>query len=516
MKRFIDIINWSLERLPPINDFYNNTELVSIDEALQPIESQIKELSHYVEIAKNHCHYPNEHGLSKDQAASIYLYTMDFGENKSLNHVLNQALQSKDQQILQIWFPYLKLFDTALNLLPTVKESVWRGIHLDIVENLPKNQIFTCWTICSCSLSADVIERFLQDKKNSSTLALINVINGKKISGYTQFENENEVILKIGTQFRIVDDSQYVHLTEVTTPNQWKSRGKIIAGGNGAGDKLDQLFWPLGICIDNEQHEIYIADSSNHRIVKWKFGETDDGQIIAGGNGRDQLYFPTDIVLDKNNKSLIICDQGNRRIVRCSLQNQQDKEILISNISSRGIAMNKNGDLFISDFENHQIIKWTKDSKETIIVAGGNGKGQRRNQLDTPTFIFVDRNDTVYISDHSNHRVMKWMKGAKEGIVVAGGLGKGNSLRQLCEPMGLTVDEMNNIYVTDAGNHRLVCWPSGSKEGRIVLGGNREGIRLNQFNYMGGLTFDCDNNLYVVDYHNHRILRFLVSITHFV
>ena len=40
------------------------------------------------------------------------------------------------------------------------------------------------------------------------------------------------------------------------------------------------------------------------------------------------------------------------------------------------------------------------------------------------TFIFIDANDSLYVSDCENHRVMKWVKNASEGIVVAGGQGK--------------------------------------------------------------------------------------------
>ena len=129
----------------------------------------------------------------------------------------------------------MKLFDTALDLLPTVKESVWRGVPLDIGKNFTKNQIFTWWAVSSCSSSASVIETFLQNAK-SSTLFLIEVVNGKKISGYTQMEKEDEVILKIGTEFRVKDDSlkrsdgsYTVHLIEThddqptTVPNELKS-----------------------------------------------------------------------------------------------------------------------------------------------------------------------------------------------------------------------------------------------------------------------------------------------------
>jgi len=69
----------------------------------------------------------------------------------------------------------LKLFDTALDLLPTVKESVWRGVPLDIGKNSTRNQIFTWWTVSSCSSAVNVTETFLKDKKNSM-LFLIEVI----------------------------------------------------------------------------------------------------------------------------------------------------------------------------------------------------------------------------------------------------------------------------------------------------------------------------------------------------
>ena len=68
---------------------------------------------------------------------------------------------------------------------------------------------------------------------------------------------------------------------------KWKVDGQTIAGGNGQGDKLNQLWYPKGIYVDDEEQCIYIADKENHRIVKWKLdGGSDHGQIVAGGNGK--------------------------------------------------------------------------------------------------------------------------------------------------------------------------------------------------------------------------------------
>jgi len=306
------------------------------------------------------------------------------------------------------------------------------------------------------------------------------------------------------------------HRHQLKSNIKWKPNAQTIAGENGYGDKLNQLNCPLGIHIDHQQQHIYIADHYNDRIVKWKLGEN-NGEIVAGGNGQgnriNQLFWPTDVIIDENNKSLIICDYGNRRVVRWPLENPNgDKEILIQNILGCGLMMNENGDLFVADLKNDAVKVWRNGEigkgKEGIIVAGGNGRGNKLNQLNYPTYIFIDREESVYVSDNGNHRVMKWYKGANEGIVVAGGQGPGNSLNQLNHPYGLLVNEVGDIYVADYGNHRIMCWSLGSKEGRVVVDGNGFGRGSTQLNNPICLSFDVENNLYVADQSNNRIQRF--------
>ncbi|CAF3939737.1 unnamed protein product, partial [Rotaria sp. Silwood1] len=222
MNRFGDI-DASFKRLPPVYG-YHAEKLVSLEEALQAIKAHINGLPHFIKIAKQYCHFPSEHGLSHDQSAAVYIYTMEWGET-TLYRVLNKALRSENRQALKIWFPYLKLFDTALDLLPTVKEGVWRGIPLDICKNFTKNQTLTWWSFNSCSSSVNVIKNFLGGE-NNATLFLIETFNGKKISGYTEYENEDEIILRMGTRFRVKSDilkqsngSYLVHLIELGDNN---------------------------------------------------------------------------------------------------------------------------------------------------------------------------------------------------------------------------------------------------------------------------------------------------------
>ncbi|CAF4300639.1 unnamed protein product, partial [Rotaria sordida] len=152
-------------------------------------------------------------------------------------------------------------------------------------------------------------------------------------------------------------------------------------------------------------------------------GDT-NGKVVAGGNGHgnrlDQLTGPTDVLIDKETDSLIICDSWNRRVVRWSRRSGTTQgEILIDNIHCYGLVMDDQRYLYISDYEKHEVRRYQIGDKNGTIVAGGNGEGAGLNQLNYPTYIFVDQQQTVYVSDWDNHRVMKWNKGAKEGIVVA-------------------------------------------------------------------------------------------------
>ncbi|CAF4176956.1 unnamed protein product [Rotaria sordida] len=241
-----------------------------------------------------------------------------------------------------------------------------------------------------------------------------------------------------------------------------------------------------------------------------------NGQVVAGGNGQgnrlDQLNYPVDVLIDKETDSLIICDWGSRRVVRWSRRSGTTQgEILIDNIACRGLAMDDQRYLYISDNDKHEVKQYQIGEKNGTIVAGGNGKGDDLNQLNEPTYLFVDQQQTVYVSDSENHRIMKWNKGEKEGIVVAGGQGQGNALTQLYYPFGLFIDTLGTIYVADSSNNRVMCWPKRAKQGTVTVGGNGYGEGADQLGNPIGLFFDRHGNLYVVDRNNHRVQRFSIE-----
>ncbi|CAF3736618.1 unnamed protein product [Rotaria sp. Silwood1] len=282
----------------------------------------------------------------------------------------------------------------------------------------------------------------------------------------------------------------------------------IIATHN----ETNQLYCPWGLYVDDDQ-TLFIADHWNHRIVEWKSGAT-NGKVVAGGNGEGngahQLNRPCDVIIDKESDSLVISDRWNNRVVRWPRRNGTRGETIISNISCFGLTMDNNSSLYVVDYEKHEVRRYKIGDTQGTVVAGGNGKGHRLDQLSYPHYVFVDRDHSVYVSDWENNRVMKWEEGAKQGIVVAGGQGQGNSLTQLNYPQGVVVDQLDTVYVADSHNHRIMRWPKGATQGNVIIGGNGKGAQSNQLDDPAGLSFDRHGNLYVVDYGNHRVQKFSI------
>ena len=66
---------------------------------------------------------------------------------------------------------------------------------------------------------------------------------------------------------------------------------------------------------------------------------------------------------------------------------------------------------------NFRVSKWNLESMVSQIVAGGNGKGSRNDQLNNPHGIVIDKGrDSIFISDLGNSRIVQWLlQGAKSG-----------------------------------------------------------------------------------------------------
>jgi hypothetical protein len=101
MHRFTDIES-ALKRLTPVFGYLTHP-LLPLQKALELISSEIDQLDRFNKIGKHECHFPSEHGLTRDESIAVFLYTMQWGEN-SFYQVLNRALRAEDRSSLRLWF----------------------------------------------------------------------------------------------------------------------------------------------------------------------------------------------------------------------------------------------------------------------------------------------------------------------------------------------------------------------------------------------------------------------------
>ncbi|CAF1484696.1 unnamed protein product [Adineta ricciae] len=546
--RFTDVADEPEQTLVPLKG-YEECDIVSIEEALEPVRDLLYNLDAMIYTARRNSRKPRDN-LTEDESAAIHLYTMQWPkQHSSLYKLLNERLRSVDREGLKPWFLYLRLPLNALYKLPSQKKIVWRGVRGNLYDQYKEDQIW--WGVSSCIETMQVMVKFI-GIEGIRTIFQIECFSGKMIRDHSYYKTENEIILSPGCFFRVVErckigkDLYMIQLREEESPYEtvpplpdlfkkvnesttvsapyildgpgmvpWSNLKSIIhkslrsrkqaietiAGGNRRGFDLDHLNSPHGIFIDTYD-TIYVADYENNRIVAWE-SRRKTKRILVGRN--QEISRPTEVVVDEQNGSLIIADLGNKRVIRWSNGSQ---EILVENIECFGLAMDTDGFIYVSDWKRNEVRRLKKGDIEERVVAGGNGKGDNKNQLNCPASLFVTHNQSVYVSDSNNNRVIKWRKGAREGTIVAGGNGVGKSLNQLDSPRGLFVDHHHRIYIADNWNGRVMCWHEGDREGVVIAGNTNDTKAANYLSSPRGLAFDSEGNLYIADLGTHRIQKY--------
>ncbi|CAF2046760.1 unnamed protein product, partial [Rotaria magnacalcarata] len=186
--------------------------------------------------------------------------------------------------------------------------------------------------------------------KETDSLIICDQGNGRVVrwsrrSGTTQGEILIDHIACYGLA---MDEQRYLYVSdyvkhEVRRYKFGENIGTLVAGGNGQGAGLNQLNYPPFLFVDR-QHNVYVSDTNNYRVMKWKKGAKEgtvyvadtwnhrvmrwtqganQGTVIAGGNGAgagaNQLYCPTGLSFDRYG-NLFVVDLGNHRVQRFSIE----------------------------------------------------------------------------------------------------------------------------------------------------------------------------------------------------
>ncbi|MDY6992011.1 MAG: NHL repeat-containing protein [Pseudomonadota bacterium] len=203
--------------------------------------------------------------------------------------------------------------------------------------------------------------------------------------------------------------------------------------GDGGLAVEAQLNDPVGISIDS-QGNLYIADMDNHRIRKV---DTQGMMTTVAGNGLEGY---------SGDGALATQAQLNR---------PQD------------VAVDEQGQLYIADTHNHCIRKIDSQGMITTIVGtaqegySGDYGPAIKAKLNDPEGIVLDKAGNLYITDMDNHRIRK--VDARGSITTIAGNGQEGfsgdgataTQAQLNNPEGIAVDDQGQLYIADTQNHRI-------------------------------------------------------------
>ena len=242
----------------------------------------------------------------------------------------------------------------------------------------------------------------------------------------------------------------------VTILDNKGQREKSFGGDKGSGKV--KFSSPRGVAITPDNA---IVVSDNDRIQKISMEGYCIVSIGGTGSGPQQFIDPAGIAISPITKYIYIADTGNNRV---QVLTHSDLSFSFSFgtkgtddgqfMCPRGIAIDSDGALYVTDRDNHRIQMFTPDGK-FLAKFGRFGSGP--GELTKPSGIAIDTAGTglVYVSEWDNHRVSVF---TNDGVFVCSFGKKGSNIDQFSTLAELKFDKKGSLYVCDFCNNRLVVY----------------------------------------------------------
>jgi gliding motility-associated-like protein len=251
------------------------------------------------------------------------------------------------------------------------------------------------------------------------------------------------------------------------------------------------------------------------------------GQVstLAGGNGSSStngtgaaagFSLPSGIGAD-NAGNIYVTDFGSGAIRKITSGGVVTTIATLGQPS--GLAADAQGNCYVSDFAENNIYKITAAGVKTVFAGSGliganDGLGAAAS-FNGPGGLALDAQGNLYVTDQINNKIRKI---TPDGLVTtlagsgATGSNNGSALAATFNnPDGVTVDKAGNVYVADTKNNlirKIAADGTVSTFAGNGAAGKTDGTgTATNFNYPTNLTIDALGNLYVADYKNNLIRK---------
>jgi uncharacterized protein (TIGR03663 family) len=264
------------------------------------------------------------------------------------------------------------------------------------------------------------------------------------------------------------DDSIYVADTNNSRIEHYSADGKFInswgffADGTTGAAPLTGLNQPWGVAVSPNGQWVYVADTWNHRIIKY----TADGKPVTswgfsqyGGQDPLGLWGPRGIAVDLNG-NVYVTDTGNKRVVAYTADGKYIGQVGTEGMDAGqfsepvGLAFDTLGNLYVADTWNQRIQSFrvatnSDGSLNFISITQWDIVGWYGQSLENKPYLAVDKQNHIFITDPDQGRVIEF-SAAGEFIRAWGGSG------QFGLASGIAVDSQGRVWVSDALNAQLM------------------------------------------------------------
>ena len=257
------------------------------------------------------------------------------------------------------------------------------------------------------------------------------------------------------------------------------------------------LKYPWGVAV-NEQDEIAVSDTGNHKIHLFKSDGTHIRSFGGKGAQQGQLNSPCGTVYHGDN--IIVAEQVNHRVQVLSRQGEYlrhfGREVSLDHQldSPTGLSIDSDCNIIVPDKLNKLIKIFSTD-------------GQFLNKLGTEgsftePFHCIQHDNYLIVSDNGDHSVK--ILDRKGNFLYKFGK-QGNADGEYNKPFCLSVDKAGHLLVCDSENHRIQVF---DLSGKFVAKFGSKGSGIGKFKTPISAVVLSDGKIVVSDNRNSRIQIF--------